>query len=390
MSAPSVAFISNYLNHHQLPFSKAMYALIGDGFHFIATSPISSERKKLGWSEPDTPFAVRAYESAAEKRRAMQIAFESDVVIIGSAPDCYISRRLKAGKLTFKYGERLYKKGIKLSNLLKVLLRTWQKHGRFQKYAPYMLCSSAYTAYDCSIFGNYVNRTYKWGYFPQVVSYDIDELMAKKNRSPKIRLLWVGRLLALKHPEASLELAAELKARGYDFQLDFIGGGVLEEKVRAFIREKQLEDCVNLLGLMSPEEVRRHMEEADIFLFNSDFNEGWGAVVNESMNSGCAVVASHAIGSVPFLLRSGKNGLIYRSGDTADLIEKVLTLMDSAELREKLGRNAYRTMAETWNAETAAERLLHLIEELQTQGKCELYSDGPCSRAELVKNDWLK
>lgn len=51
---------------------------------------------------------------------------------------------------------------------------------------------------------------------------------------------------------------------------------------------------------MKASEVRSYMEKADIYLFTSDFNEGWGAVLNESMNSGCAVVASHAIGSVPF------------------------------------------------------------------------------------------
>ncbi len=50
-----------------------------------------------------------------------------------------------------------------------------------------------------------------------------------------------------------------------------------------------------MLGAMSPDKVRAYMERADVFLFTSDFNEGWGAVLNESMNSGCAVVASHAM-----------------------------------------------------------------------------------------------
>ena len=36
--------------------------------------------------------------------------------------------------------------------------------------------------------------------------------------------------------------------------------------------------------------------------------EGWGAVVNEAMNSGCAVVADHMIGAAPWLIRQGENG----------------------------------------------------------------------------------
>ena len=61
------------------------------------------------------------------------------------------------------------------------------------------------------------------------------------------------------------------------------------------------------------------MEKTGIFLFTSDRQEGWGAVLNEAMNSGCAVVASHLIGAVPFLKKKKKNGLVYSSGDRKTL-----------------------------------------------------------------------
>lgn len=61
-----------------------------------------------------------------------------------------------------------------------------------------------------------------------------------------------------------------------------------------------LNDYVTFTGPVQSDKVRGFMERAGIFLFTSDRQEGWGAVLNESMNSGCAVVASHAIGSVPF------------------------------------------------------------------------------------------
>ena len=62
----------------------------------------------------------------------------------------------------------------------------------------------------------------------------------------------------------------------------------MEQQLRQMIHDKQLDDCVSMLGAMSPEKVRDYMEAADIFLFTSDFNEGWGAVLNEAMNSSCA------------------------------------------------------------------------------------------------------
>src|SRR5699024_9189093 len=102
---------------------------------------------------------------------------------------------------------------------------------------------------------------------------------------------------------------------------------------------------VELLDFMSPEEVRHYMEQANIYLFTSDRNEGWGAVLNESMNSCCAVVTGHEVGSSYYLIEHGKNGLIYESGNTESLCETVESLVRNPNYCETLGVNAYKTMA---------------------------------------------
>ena len=108
------------------------------------------------------------------------------------------------------------------------------------------------------------------------------------------------------------------------------------------------------------------------------------------MNSGCAVVASHAIGSVPYLMQDGENGLIYQNGDQNQLNWKVLWLLEHPEDRERLGRAACRTMEEQWNAEVAAERFLKLVEHIRSGNPGSPYESGPCSMAEILKNDWYK
>ena len=108
------------------------------------------------------------------------------------------------------------------------------------------------------------------------------------------------------------------------------------------------------------------------------------------MNSGCAVVASHAIGSVPFLMKDGENGLVYRSGDVAMLTDKVRDLLDHPEKRRTLGSAAYETMVATWTAEVAAERLMNLAEHILAGEKNpDLYENGPCSKASILKDDWM-
>ena len=130
---------------------------------------------------------------------------------------------------------------------------------------------------------------------------------------------------------------------------------------------------------MSPEQVREKMEKADIYLFTSDRNEGWGAVLNESMNSACAVVANKEIGSVPYLIKDGENGLIYNRKKRGDIVKKVLKLIEDKDLKTKLQNNAYKTLITTWNAESAADRLLDLIDCINS-GKPTKYEEGPCSR----------
>lgn len=387
-----VAFFSNYLNHHQLPFCLAMDRLTDHQFTFVATTPISQERLNMGYHDMNKhyPFVLTTYDSAENAQLAQVLAVKSDVVIFGAAPEGYLKTRLKQNKLTFMCTERLYKNGLSLQKLPRVCISAWLHHGRFMRKQLYMLCASAYTAADCAVFGNYLGRTYKWGYFPEVKKQDADELLARKRSNPKLSILWAGRIIDWKHPDDAITLAERLKQTGYDFDLNIIGNGAMEPQLKNMIHDKHLDDCVHMLGSMSPEAVREHMEAADIFLFTSDFNEGWGAVLNESMNSACAVVASHAIGSVPFLLEDGKNGYIYRNGDMDCLYDRVVRLMEQPELREQMGREAYRTLADMWNADVAAERFVELAEALMEGKNVDLFESGPCSQAKILKNWWYK
>jgi len=380
-----VAFFSNFLNHHQLPFCREMYDLLGDDFKFIATRSISVERLQMGYSDMSStyPFTLNTYESPEKYEQGIRIGTDSDIVIIGSASDVFIQKRLNENKLTFRYSERIFKKGQWQVIRPRTLASLYKHHMLYRKSRLYMLCASAYTACDFALVGMYRNKTYKWGYFPEVIHYNIENLISKKqNVVPKI--LWAGRLLPLKHPEDSLLVADILKTNGYDFTLDIIGSGQMECYLRELIDKLDLSDRVNMLGSMIPEDVRKHMETANLYLFTSDFNEGWGAVLNESMNSGCAVVASHAIGSVPFLMKNGKNGLIYKSGDIQDLYNCTKKLLEDRKLCEQLGIEAYKTLDESWNAKVAAERFIQLAKGLLSDHSTQ-YDEGPCSKADVIK-----
>lgn len=382
-----IVLLSNYLNHHMLPLCRAFSAQEGVSFWFIATKEITEYRKALGYTSynRDYEFVLRAYESNEKYSEAKRLCDECDVLIYGNAPWDLIRKRLKTKKLTFRYSERVYKKPCPWYQIpLRAIKYNWM-YGRNRNL--FLLCASAYTAGDYAKTRTFLNRAFKWGYFPDVKKYDDVSVVIKEKK--KRTLLWCGRLIDWKHPEQAIAVAKRLREDGIDCTLNMIGSGPMEQKMRDLVSLEGLEGCVRLLGSMSPDRVRKHMEESEIYLFTSDRQEGWGAVLNESMNSACVVVASHAIGSVPFLINDGENGFVYRDGDEDDFYQKVKALCDSPSERARLGRQAYETIVGEWNAEVAAQRLIALSKRiLGGEQPTSIYVNGVCSKAELLKDGW--
>ncbi len=367
-----IVFLSCYFNHHQRALSDAFYKLCD--YVFISTTEISEGRKNLGWGESTEPEYVIHYDSDREK--ADSLLEKADGIITGSAPEGLVQKCIKRGQLVFRYSERPLKNGNEPLKYLPRLVK-WRLQNPSHKKI-YMLCASAYTASDYKKFGLFSGKAFKWGYFPETKKYDdVSALIEKKK---KASILWAGRFIDWKHPDDAVRLAAMLKAQGYDFELELIGTGEMFETVEKMIEKESLEGCVKLLGAMKPEEVRKHMEQSRIYIFTSDKKEGWGAVLNEAMNSGCAVVAAKEIGSAPYLVNDGENGLLYPSGDVLKLCECVKTLLDMPEKARTLGTKAYRTVVDGWNAEVAAQRFLALANSVLSGESTDLFESGPCSR----------
>ena len=373
-----IVFLSNYFNHHQKSLCDSLNSL-SDEFVFVSTSKMREERVKLGYQNIEASYVIHIDDDKG-RFLANPAIKQADAVIIGSAPEELIAERIKSGGLIFRYCERLMKKPFG-TRFLPEMIR-WRK--RNPKSANiYLLCAGAYTAGDFARFGLFRDRAFKWGYFPTTKSYEsIENIVdAKKKNS----ILWAGRLIDWKHPEMAIESARYLKNKGIDYSMELVGSGDMEDALNDLISEYGLEKNVRISGSVTPSRVRELMEQSEIFLFTSDRQEGWGAVLNEAMNSGCAVVASDEIGAVPFLMRNGENGFVFESGNTQMMCIKLEYLINTPKKRRELGLNAYSDITQMWNAEEAAKRLITLTKALQ-DGKdvFALYREGPCSKAEAI------
>ena len=381
-----ITFVSNYINHHQIPFCEVLYEHLGEDYWFIQTQAMEEERIRLGWDLQQLPAYVRCtYEEqeACEKR-----IMDSDVVIWGGVEDeSMLQPRLQAGKPVFRYSERLYKTGQWKAISPRGLRKKYLDHTRYRRKGVYLLCAGAYVASDFHIIRAYPGKMYRWGYFPACKEYDMEALWQEKDYTTECKeILWAARFIDWKHPQLVIEMAEELLRSRKDFHVTMIGTGDLVPEIEHMIQDRGLEEWITLAGTKTPGEVRSAMEKAPIFLMTSDRQEGWGAVMNEAMNSGCAVIANRMVGATPFLLEQGRNGYWYHKGEAKELAELVVPLLENRELCKKTGMQAYDTIVKEWNANVAAERFLQICKDV-VEGKepqvC--WKSGPCSKAEIIK-----
>lgn len=377
-----VTFVSNYINHHQIPVSNVLYERLGDGYTFVQTMPMEEERVKLGWNPEEIPPYVRfAYE---EEELCKRLILESDVVIWGGLEEEeMLLPRLQTGKPVIRYSERLYKEGQWKAISPRGLRKKYIDHTKYRNAPVYLLCAGAFVASDFHIVRAYPDKMFRWGYFPECREYDVEALLAGKTGT---EILWAARFIDWKHPEKVVEIARLLKERGMNFHITMIGDGPLLEETKHQIEAKGLQEQVTLTGSKTPIEVREAMEKAAVFLMTSDRKEGWGAVMNEAMNSGCAVIADRMEGAALYLIEQGVNGFYCKQPTPEHMADLVAELLDNKEKCKRMGRKAYATISNIWNAKVAAERLLQMCETI-AGGEVFVspWEDGPCSKAPVIK-----
>lgn len=384
-----VTFFSNFLNHHQTPFCDEMYKHLNSDFTFVSTERIPESFLASGYPDcTNYPYNLNAFFDDTQYQKSLLLGLESDIVIIGSAPDIFIKERLRQNKHTFRYHERSLKQGTWQLFDPRVLYSLLGFHTKYRDKNLYMLCASAYTTNDLSLIFAYPHKKYKWGYFTEVEELQIDQAIAEKPTG-KIEILWTARFLDWKHPELAVKLAYELKKRAYNFHLNMIGTGDMVVSIQKLIEKLNVSQCVSLLGSMPNSDVRNYMQKSNIFIFTSDRNEGWGAVLNEAMSCGCAVVASNTIGAVPYLIEHRQNGLVFKSGSLSSLLTQTESLFNDQSLRNKLSKNAYYTMANEWSPQKAASNFLILAKSILDK-QIIFFKEGPCSKARWTNANFWK
>ena len=383
-----IAFYTNFINHHQVPVADELYKLTNGEFYFIETIKMPDSFIKTGYPDfSSKPYLIQTWKNNESHNKAHMICETVDVVIFAASGKAleYGILRAKTGKLAFEVGERWLKQGIKNILSPRLIKNLWYYHTLFKNKPIYKLCSSAYAANDQYLMCSYIDRCFKWGYFPTVSNLNNNENDYACTDSAMLQIMWCSRFIQWKHPELPVKVAARLKDKGYRFIINMYGSGVEENNIKTLANKLHVEDVVRFCGNLPNLEILNAMNKHDIFLFTSDQNEGWGAVLNEAMSNNCVVIASNLIGAVPFLIENRENGYIFKSCDIESLEKRLIYLFENPSEIKRVANNAYKTINEIWSPCNAANNLMLLCNDLLSGGNGEVISNAPCSKAKPLK-----
>jgi len=159
----------------------------------------------------------------------------------------------------------------------------------------------------------------------------------------------VGRLESQKNPLLLVQAFAALN--NPRIHLIMLGEGSLREQLAAYIREHGLERRVHLLGKRN--EVPECLAASDVFVLSSNW-EGNPLAVMEAMAAGLPVVGT-AVGGVPELVESGRQGILVPPGDCAAFTDAMRTLLNDPEKRTAMANAAQAHATAAFNVERMAQ-----------------------------------
>lgn len=198
-------------------------------------------------------------------------------------------------------------------------------------------------------------------------SVDPDEFEANpdKIKNGRINLIHAGRLTPKKGVPNLIRVFAELASKYPEVDLDLAGEGDDEFECRQIVEIYGLENRVRFHGAVDHDNMKKMLENADIFVLNSRTAadgdmEGTPVSLLEAMSLGIAVVSTRHAG-IPDVIRDGENGLLVPEFADESLRKAIERLIVDEDFRQTLGREANKTVKQKYSLQVMEEKLIRVF-----------------------------
>jgi len=201
----------------------------------------------------------------------------------------------------------------------------------------------------------------RWAYMHVVhCGVDPERYAVREHAGEGSHLLFVGRLVAEKGLPILIDALARLRTRRPGIRLTIVGAGREGTVIEARAQAQGLGDHVGFTGYQPPEQVGEWLRKADVFVLPS-LAEGVPVAVMEAMASGVPVVATRVAG-LSELVDDGVNGYLVPAAAPGALADRIESLLDDSELRNRFGRAGRAKVVRDFNVAHEAARLRNLYQ----------------------------
>ncbi|MDD5594879.1 MAG: glycosyltransferase family 4 protein [Candidatus Omnitrophica bacterium] len=170
-----------------------------------------------------------------------------------------------------------------------------------------------------------------------------------------IKMLFTGRITRQKGMEAFIKTLKQASgAIKQNFSLQIIGEGPLKVPLQNLSHELFQENTVSFGSWVEKNKLLHEYQGADIFILPSLY-EGMSNSLLEAMACGCMVIATDIAGSNE-LVKDGKNGFLFKPGDSNKLKEILISVLNNdLDVIQSMGRES-RAIAEGYNWSNVSKR----------------------------------
>lgn len=153
------------------------------------------------------------------------------------------------------------------------------------------------------------------------------------------KMIAVGRLVPEKGFDRLINAWSIVKENHPDWELNIYGEGYLRNILTDQINNLGLEKVVYL---RSPVKniYEKYLESSGLII--TSHHEGFGLVIVEAMEAGLPVVSFDFQCGPKDLIDDGVNGIIVKNGDVQALADAICKLIESPELRKKMGEASFK------------------------------------------------
>jgi glycosyltransferase involved in cell wall biosynthesis len=181
----------------------------------------------------------------------------------------------------------------------------------------------------------------------RVIRYGIDtEKLGEVTKEPgkgRVRFTFIGYFGRHKGVQVLLEAARHLDNKA--FSIDLIGGGELENELRAQVDRSGLSSIVTFRGKVENERIGEVFHTTDVMVLPAVWPENQPVTITEAMATRTPVIASR-IGGIPELVDHGRTGFLFDPGNAQDLANRMREFIDRPALIRDFGENAWPVIRE--------------------------------------------